>query len=103
MANSKRTYWQQQIDNWKVSGQTQVSFCADKNLNKNTFAYWRKRLTEIPEQSETSIGFLPVQIQQPESRDSFIELIIRDDFKIRISDDFSEAVLKRLIRFLQTV
>ena len=104
MAESKRAYWQQQMDDWQASGKTQVSFCAERSLNKNTFAYWRKRLTKSTQQADISTtGFLPVHIQKPESQSSSVELIIKEEYKIKLKDDFSESTLKRLIRFLQAV
>jgi transposase-like protein len=31
------------IQDWKTSGKSVLSFCADKAINKNTFQYWLKR------------------------------------------------------------
>jgi len=37
------TYWQQQIDQWKNSGQSQAKFCQANELSYHRFVYWRQK------------------------------------------------------------
>lgn len=37
------TYWQQQIDQWKTSGQSQAKFCQTHDLLYHRFVYWRRK------------------------------------------------------------
>ena len=42
---TKVQYWQQHIIDWKKSGLTQATYCAQKDIKANTLHYWRKKLT----------------------------------------------------------
>ena len=36
-------YWQQQIGQWKSSGQSQAKFCQANELSYHRFVYWRQK------------------------------------------------------------
>ena len=39
-------YWQEQITAWEQSGQSQKSFCEQRELNYHRFGYWRRKFLE---------------------------------------------------------
>ena len=39
-------YWQEQITAWEQSGQSQKSFCEQRELNYHRFGYWRRKCLE---------------------------------------------------------
>ena len=56
-------YWQQQIDQWKSSGQSQVKFCQTNDLPYHRFVYWRRkfeRSTGGRQEKRESGGFAAV-------------------------------------------
>jgi hypothetical protein len=42
-AQTPSAYWNQQIDVWKVSGQSQSQFCKANELHYHRFIYWRAK------------------------------------------------------------
>ncbi len=36
--------WQEHVEAWKTSGQTQREYCDNHDLNFHTFKYWRQNL-----------------------------------------------------------
>ncbi len=60
-------YWQQQIDNWQVSGQSQQAFCKTYNLIYHQFLYWRRKLKNqsIKNPSPPSPALVPVIYRAP--------------------------------------
>ena len=57
-------YWQQHIDQWKISGQSQAKFCQANELSYHRFVYWRQKFERGPGSSQTtreSGGFATVE------------------------------------------
>ncbi|RDH91882.1 MAG: hypothetical protein DIZ77_09810, partial [endosymbiont of Seepiophila jonesi] len=56
------SYWQQQIEAWQSSGQTQQAYCKANELSYHRFGYWRRKLRhQSPEaQSQKGSVFVPV-------------------------------------------
>ena len=46
-------YWQQQIDQWKSSGQSQAKFCQANELPYHRFVYWRQKFERGPGSNQT--------------------------------------------------
>ena len=55
-------YWQQQIEAWQSSGQTQKAYCQTHELSYHRFGYWRRKLLQQSQaaQGQTGSGFVPV-------------------------------------------
>lgn len=41
-----KTYWREQIDAWRASGETQQAFCRQHELSYHRFTYWRRKLAD---------------------------------------------------------
>ena len=41
-------YWQNQINCWRTSGESQSSFCKAYELSYHRFIYWRRKLEDRP-------------------------------------------------------
>jgi hypothetical protein len=60
-------YWQQHIDQWKSSGQSQVKFCQANDLSYHRFVYWRRKFERGPggrQDKRESGGFATVDYRQ---------------------------------------
>jgi hypothetical protein len=60
-------YWQQDIDQWKSSGQSQVKFCQANDLSYHRFVYWRHKFERGPrgcQDKRESGGFATVDYRQ---------------------------------------
>jgi hypothetical protein len=56
-------YWQQQMDQWKSSGQSQTKFCQANDLPYHRFVYWRRKFEGGPgdrQEKRDSGGFATV-------------------------------------------
>jgi len=58
------SYWQQQIEAWSSSGQTQQAYCKANALSYHRFGYWRRKFRRQV-QSRKDSGFVPVTHSAP--------------------------------------
>ena len=56
------SYWQQQIEAWQSSGQTQQAYCKSNALSYHRFGYWSRKFRQQSQesQSQKGSGFVPV-------------------------------------------
>jgi len=55
-------YWQQHIEAWRSSGQTQQAYCKVNELSYHRFGYWHRKFRRQSQQakSQKGSGFVPV-------------------------------------------
>ena len=60
-------YWQQQIEAWSSSGQTQQAYCKTHELSYHRFGYWSRKFRQQAQQvqSQKGSGFVPVTPSAP--------------------------------------
>ncbi len=60
-------YWQQRIDTWRISGQSQQAYCKAHDLSYHRFVYWRRKLEkpQTANRSPSSSALVPVTVQGP--------------------------------------
>ena len=56
---SKIEQWQKTIEDWKLSGLSQKSYCQNHNLKIHTLYYWVRKLKEDSIPNDTFIQFTP--------------------------------------------
>ena len=61
-SEEKSQFWQQHIDNWLRSQQTQKDYCNQHKLTLASFGYWRTRLNRKPSPDKK---FIPVAVSKP--------------------------------------
>jgi len=63
--NTLASYWQQQIQAWEASDQSQTAFCRSNELSYHRFGYWRRKfLQPVDQQSSPGTpGFVPVAVR----------------------------------------
>jgi len=59
---ARTRYWQEQIEAWQSSGQSQQAFCKTHNLNYPRFGYWLRKFRQQADQAQrpTASAFVPV-------------------------------------------
>ena len=101
--DTKKSYWQQQIRNWKTSGLSQKEFCQRQALALSTFSCWKRRI----EKSETEkIQFYPLLIppsNTPPADSGLLLFLGKKRFAIEVKEEFSPTVLKKLILALEQI
>lgn len=74
----KRTAWFKIIEDYQNSGQSQVGYCRQHNINKDHFAYylsiWRAKNTDAAK----SVPFMEMQIVDAKHIDNWVLKITRD-------------------------
>ncbi len=66
-AEALSRYWQQQIEAWQSSGQTQQAYCKTHELSYHRFGYWRSKFRQPSQeaQNQKGSGFVPVAHSAP--------------------------------------
>jgi hypothetical protein len=97
----RQRYWQEHIERWRSSGMTQKDYCRKNGLKWSTFHYWRKRLQELS--SPVSL----IQVALSPGRGSRVGqdwpglvLLIGDNYRVQVGDEFNPATLARLVQTL---
>ena len=92
-------FWQEQIDAWKASGQSQKAFCKAHDLNYPRFGYWLRKFRQQDTQHDQPPRFIPVTPAVAHSNSS-LSLVLPSGLELRgiASDNLSivEQLLKRL-------
>ena len=72
------SYWQQRIEAWKSSGQTQQAYCKANDLSHHRFGYWRRKFRQQSQevQSQEGSDFVPV-IHSATSQPAGLSLTLR--------------------------
>ena len=106
---SKRTLWQQRINNWKISGLTQKAFCQKHQLNIHQFGYWNKRFNSdksAPHKeqdknlSPRNTPFIPVTLSNAEIRSALPSLELPNGMRIHGIECLSPDHLRHLAKAL---
>lgn len=115
---SRLAYWQNIVDQWSRSGQTQAMFCRERGISYGSFTGWKRRLASsadgdaTPHRSHGRQGCKTktdsfaektkvdsfVEVQMPGSvRRPAYEVILGQGRVLRIYDPFDSESVSRLI------
>ena len=97
----KRFYWQGHLDSWRHSKLSQAEYCRRKSLSIKNFGYWKRKQSKSEPKSVT---FFPLVLQTPKQplESPCLQLTLQKKrFSIEIREDFSPALLKRVILSLE--
>ena len=93
-------YWQQQLEAWQSSGQTQQDYCKTHELNYHRFGYWLRKFRRQSQQaqSQKGSGFVPVTHLAP-SQSAELSLALPSGLVLRgIAGDNLPVVYQLLSR-----
>ena len=97
----KRRYWQEHIESWRQSGLGQAEYCRRNSLLIKSFGYWKRRTGGS---SRGQLNFFPLVLSNPvvTPGHASLQLILQEKrFTIEVEEDFSPAILKKLILSLE--
>jgi hypothetical protein len=101
-SEAKAKHWGKHLKHWKSSHLTQDQYCAEHELNKHTFTYWKKKFSKKPEQfSLVPVTITPDEASLPKNTSSGLTLNCSDRYCIELSVDFHAPTLKRLVEVLE--
>ena len=98
---SRAEYWQQQVNAWEASGQSQRAFCDANGLSYANFGYWSRKLRAdgAKRQQASGSGFVPVTLQ-PSSGASGLRLALPTGIEIHGIEQADLALVERLVALL---
>jgi len=97
-------YWLHHTTAWESSGVSQREYCRRHSLALSTFGYWKRKLRQS---NEGPPRFYPLTIPavvavEDNPGDRGLHLLVnKDRFRIQIEEDFSSALLKKLVLALE--
>ena len=88
-----RAEWQKLIREQERSGKSAGQWCKERGMRPNQFYYWRQRVrgVELPDEGR----FIPVG-----TAEGRVELEVGEKIRVKISSNFDEIALKRLLGVL---
>ncbi len=93
--DARTRYWQEQIDSWQNSDQTQQAFCKENDLNYGRFGYWLRKSRQHSGQTATvQSGFVPVVAQ---AQDSSLSLVLPNGLELRGIASGNLVVVEQLL------
>ena len=91
-----RRQWQQHLEAWRASGQTQVSYCRAHGLSRYAFHYWKQNLGE-----EGGNGFVELSRSVTPQPGSVVEILMEDPVRVRVPQGVSAEQLRAVLRAVQ--
>ena len=91
-------FWQQQIDTWKESGQSQQAFCRSNDLSYHQFLYWRRKFDgrSAENQSPPSSALVPV-IYRPPSTAVGLSLVLPNGLELHGLSEGNLSLVQQLL------
>jgi hypothetical protein len=83
-SNQENLSWPELNAEWESGNESQSTFCMRKNININTFTYWRNKfISKKNKKSKSASSFIPVQIKVEKSQ-SLLPLVIENTSGVKI-------------------
>jgi|SRR6185312_12056715 len=110
-----RKTWQQLLTQWRQSGLTAKQFCQDHRIKEADLKRWSYRLNKrqyspvanpVPGNDSAAKKFIPVTVSQStieSARVGSIDIMLGKNIHLRLSKQFDEELLLRLIYTLRRV
>lgn len=98
----KRRFWEEHLERWEASGNSQNAYCRQNNLRLNRFMYWKKK--RFPPKSTVSLVEWPLQRQEVASFAPFgtpLCVVMDGRYRIEIQKGFDPSLLDSVIRVLK--
>lgn len=93
--DARTRHWQEKINAWQNSGQSQQAFCKANDLNYARFGYWLRKFRLQSGQTEPgSSGFVPVVAQPPGNS---LSLVLPNGLELRGIASDNLVVVQQLL------
>jgi len=89
------------IEVWQSSGQSQRTFCQEKDLAYSKFHYWRKKYEEYRSPSSSAEAFVAVTVKKSRAMEAVpggaLELVFPDGRRLVFNQVVEAGFLKTLL------
>lgn len=92
--------WQTLLESQMTSGQTQVQWCAENNINIHNFRYWKHRLSMTQTtRRNSSVGFVSIKPAQTSTNSMRITvgaamIEVKDSVNLSLLDDVIQVLMR---------
>lgn len=93
---STRAEWTERVKDWRASGESGSAFAERIGVKEGTLRHWAWQLSH---ERHDRPAF--VEVVAPRATDA-IEIVVRDGIRIRVSNEFDEALLRRVVSALES-
>ena len=90
----RQDYWQNKIKLWEEGGLSQSEYCRQNNIDQQQFSKWKIRLSKNTKNKFVRIN---VKLRKDFPNPACLELVIKENYTIKIHSDFNPDTLKKLI------
>jgi transposase-like protein len=118
MGQDTRELWWKRVERWKDSGLSAREFASEMGINAQTLSYWRWRLgkkaakapekrkatafVEVVAEPAAELATRVVERGQREEHPEPLEIVLRDELRIRVPVHFDADALRRVVATLGT-
>ena len=99
MTRGTRKQWEQRVARWRRSGQTAREFSAAEGVRPSTLRWWSSALKRVAPRASFIEVVTPVAA--PGSAVSTIEVLVRDQVRLRVGGEFDPVLLRRVVAALE--
>ena len=99
MTRGTRKQWEQRVARWRRSGQTANEFSTAEGLRPSTLRWWSSALKREEPRAHFVEVMAPAAALPPAL--STIEVLIRDQVRLRVCGEFDPALLRRVVAALE--
>lgn len=88
------------VEIWKGSGQSQISFCKEKNIAYHRFHYWFKKYNDLNAEEEVGSkdqSFSQIRVPSVNSTGGTIEIIYPDGRRVIFHQPVEASFLRTLL------
>lgn len=97
MERSTRDTWAERVRRLKQSGLSTADFAKREGLHPSTLRWWASRLRR---DERVRASFVELRIEPKQAAPGRIEVVVREDLRVRVEGEFDAAVLRRLLDVL---
>jgi hypothetical protein len=94
----RRAKWTKLVSEWRASGLSAREFAAREGLNRGTLYRWSAVLSRAAAPTAAFVEVAPALATIEEGR---IEVVVRDQVRIRVSGAFDAGLLRRVVEALE--
>lgn len=95
---SKSSFWENHIQTWQGSGQSQRAYCAAQSLSLASFGYWRHKLK--PGLTPAGKGMLPIVMRAADASPMALDVVLPNRLTLRVPLTAEPTQLARWVRVL---
>jgi transposase len=98
--------WRERVQRWKESGLTAPEFSAREGCKPGTLRWWSSYLARGQQRrgraaTSSTPSFVPVVVEAAASRGGTIEVRLASGHTLRVTPDFDDATLRRVVSALE--